>query len=90
MVRESRTEDYFREKFKAERRSRDWSQADVAKKLEKRGIDLHPTTVAKIEAGQRSVRIDEARAIADLFGLSLDSLVGRRAGLEHDLMHISC
>lgn len=88
MVRKSRTEDYFREKFKAERQRRNWSQADVAKRLEKRGIHLHPTTVAKIEAGERSVRIDEAKGIADIFELSLDSLVGRRAGLENDLMHM--
>lgn len=38
---------------------------------------MHPTTVAKIETGDRSVRINEAVGIADLFEVSLDSLLGR-------------
>jgi hypothetical protein len=41
---------------------------------------MHPTTVAKIEAGDRSVRINEAVGIADLFEVSLDSLLGRKLG----------
>ena len=43
-------------------------------------------TIAKIEAGDRTVRIDEATAIADLFGLSLDALLGRK-GMEDDRSH---
>ena len=46
---------------------------------------MHATTVAKIEAGSRSVRINEAVAIADLFGVSLDSLLGRKPGTQRDL-----
>ena len=46
---------------------------------------MHPTTIAKIEAGDRSVTIDEAAGVADLFELSLDSLLGRRSGLKTDL-----
>jgi hypothetical protein len=41
---------------------------------------MHATTIAKIEAGTRSVRINEAVAIADLFEVSLDSLLGRKPG----------
>lgn len=36
------------------------------------------TTIAKIEAGRRSVRINEAVALADIFEVSVDALLGRR------------
>ena len=39
---------------------------------------VHATTIAKIEAGRRSVRINEAVALADLFEVSVDALLGRR------------
>jgi transcriptional regulator with XRE-family HTH domain len=85
MGRRQQTEDYFGKRVKAEREHRDWSQAQMAKLLSDNGIPMmHPTTIAKIEAGDRAVRIDEAAGIADLFGVSLDSLLGRRAGLEDD------
>ncbi len=40
---------------------------------------MYATTVAKIEAGERSVRIDEAAGIADLLEVPLDWLLGRQA-----------
>jgi transcriptional regulator with XRE-family HTH domain len=72
-------------RVKDEREHRGWSQLQMAKLLSDNGIPMmHPTTIAKIEAGDRAVRIDEAAGIADLFGVSLDSLLDRRAGLEED------
>lgn len=51
----------------------------MADKLSDKGIaPMHATTIAKIEAGSRSVRINEAVGIADLFEVSLDSLLGRK------------
>lgn len=38
---------------------------------------MYPTTVAKIEAGERAARIDEIVAVADIFGVTVDALVGR-------------
>lgn len=73
--------------MKRERQTRDWSQADLAELLQRRGLEhIYPTTVAKIESGERAVRIDEAAAIADLFEVSVDALLGRRPG--HDLAYI--
>jgi transcriptional regulator with XRE-family HTH domain len=73
------TGDRFRHMARAERERRKWSQADVARKLTERGIDkIHHTTVAKVESGEREVKLDEAVAIADLFGLPLDVMLGRR------------
>jgi transcriptional regulator with XRE-family HTH domain len=49
------------------RRERNWSQEDLADKLRSEGIDLHQTSVAKIERGTRPLRVAEAAAIATIF-----------------------
>ena len=54
------TDDYFSKRLRAEREQRGWSQADMAKRLSAKDIPMHWTTIAKIEAGDRSVRIVEA------------------------------
>jgi transcriptional regulator with XRE-family HTH domain len=66
----------FRKIFRRERDSRNWSQAHVAKLLADKGLAVYPSTVAKIEAGERAVRIDEIAALADIFGVSVGALVG--------------
>jgi transcriptional regulator with XRE-family HTH domain len=83
MGSEKWTDKRFGKRVKAKRDARGWSQADIAKMLSDRGIHpMHPTTVAKIEAGDRSVRINEAVGIADLFEVSVDSLLGRKPGAQ--------
>ena len=78
MGRQKWTDDRFGERLRTERERRKWSQAQMATMLADRGVQpMHPTTIAKIEAGDRSVRINEAVEIADLFEMSLDTLVGR-------------
>lgn len=68
----------FGDWLKAERTKRGWSQPQLAKMMSARGIaPMHATTIAKIEAASRSVRINEAVALADLFEVSLDWLLGR-------------
>jgi transcriptional regulator with XRE-family HTH domain len=85
MGRQKWTDERFGKKVRTLRESRRWSQAEVAKMLLDKGIQpMHPTTVAKIETGDRSVRINEAAAIADLFNVSLDSLLGREIVNEGD------
>jgi transcriptional regulator with XRE-family HTH domain len=85
MGRQSAIENRFRERVKKERDRRDWSQADVAKMLGDKGIKgIYPTTVAKIESGERAVRIDEATALADLFEVPLDALLGRKHHSQED------
>src|SRR5215207_6440360 len=50
----------------------------MAKMLVEQGVEpMHDTTIAKIEAGTRSVRINEAAGIADVLGIPLDALLGR-------------
>jgi transcriptional regulator with XRE-family HTH domain len=86
MGTEERLQDYFGERIKAERVSRKWSQSKVAQLLLDKGIDgIYATTIAKLEKNERAVRIAEACALADLFEVSLDSLLGRSTGLDNDL-----
>jgi len=46
-----------------------WTQAYIASELQLRGYQLHPSAVAKIEAGSRPTPVDEAIALADIFGV---------------------
>jgi transcriptional regulator with XRE-family HTH domain len=66
----------FRDTLRHERKERGWSQAHVAKLLSGKGLAVYPTTVAKIEAGERAVRVDEIVAVADIFDVSVDALLG--------------
>jgi len=81
--RETFLEARFRERVRQQRQQQKMSQADLANRLGDKGIKgIYPTTIAKIESGERSVRIDEAAALADLFDVSLDALLGREPGVE--------
>lgn len=59
----------------------------MAELLSQEGFQFHGTTVAKIEAGDRTVSVAEAAAFAGIFGVSLDSLLGRNVNLENDLTY---
>ena len=48
--------------------ARGWSQEDLARLLAERGFDMHQTTVAKLEKGQRPLRLAEALCLADICG----------------------
>jgi transcriptional regulator with XRE-family HTH domain len=87
MAKTKWTENHFRKRLKDERERRKWKQEELANKLVAKGIPMHWTSIAKIEKGSRSVRIDEAAAIADLFGISVDTMLGRRARPRSDQAH---
>lgn len=73
------TDEQFGQQLKKQRQLRGWTQPQLAAMLIDKGVSpMHATTIAKIEAAQRSVRINEAVAIADLFSVSVDSLLGRQ------------
>ena len=83
MGRQRSVEARFRERVRQEREQRGMSQADLANLLGDKGFKgIYPTTIAKIESGERSVRIDEAAALADLFEVSLDAILGREPGVQ--------
>ncbi len=56
-------------KVKLLREERGWSQSELATRLRELGLDLHQTTVAKMEAGRRPLRVSEAVAIAQAMKL---------------------
>ncbi|QCQ93031.1 helix-turn-helix transcriptional regulator [Rhodococcus sp. SGAir0479] len=90
------SEEGFRRRVKFERERREWTQAELADQLNARGGTFgkfYPSTIAKIEnpAGDkpRAIRLDEAAALADVFGVGIDEMLGarksfdRKAALEH-------
>lgn len=69
----------FGQRLKEGRKTHGWTQPQMAELLAERcSQSIDASTIAKIEAGRRSVRINEAVAIADLFEVSVDALVGRQ------------
>lgn len=71
--------DRFAERARARRQLLGMSQADVARKMrETYGFSWHQTVLAKIEGGQRTVRLDEAFALCRLYGIELDDLLRGR------------
>ncbi|OBF98874.1 helix-turn-helix domain-containing protein [Mycolicibacter sinensis] len=86
MESRSPVENRFRERVSHERKLHGWSQAELAKMLTAKGIrGVYATTVAKIESGERAVRINEAAALADLFSTTTDALLGRLDPDENSL-----
>jgi transcriptional regulator with XRE-family HTH domain len=51
-----------------------WSQADLAGRLTELGLSLPQQTINRIEHGERPLKFEEARAIADLLGVTVASL----------------
>lgn len=71
---------HFGKRVRAERVRRRWSQQELAERLTAKGVPVHPSTIAKIESDgkkQRAPRLGEATALAELFELSVDELLGR-------------
>ncbi|MDX3006723.1 helix-turn-helix transcriptional regulator [Kribbella solani] len=52
-----------------------WSQTDLSERLARLGLDIHQTTVAKMESGRRPLRVSEAVAVATAFGLPAGALL---------------
>jgi transcriptional regulator with XRE-family HTH domain len=57
------------------RLARNWSQQEVATRMTAYGYDFHQTTIAKIEAAQRPLRLRELADFAALYGVEVQELV---------------
>ncbi len=92
MERQTRTtaEDYFGTRMRRERERRGWTQAELATKLAEVGVNLHPSAIAKIELRDvtrpRTIRLDEAQAIAYILGLPLEEMARTSVDRFDDLM----
>ena len=62
------------QKVRQLRTERGWTQEQLAEKLNCLGWTMHQTTVAKLEAGARPIRIAEADALALAFGLPIEAM----------------
>lgn len=69
-----RHEAIYGQKVRQLRTERGWTQAQLAERLNELGWPIHQTTVAKLEAGARPIRIAEADALAVAFGLPMEAL----------------
>lgn len=70
----SDTNECFAQWLRAVRTASGLSQQKVADVLKAQGYTaFHQTTIAKIERGERPVRLDEGVAITSLFGTTLDA-----------------
>lgn len=74
----------LRNTLKRVRTGRGWSMVEMADMLRAKGLTAYPTTIAKIEAGDRAVQIDELVAFAELFEVSVDTLLGHSTGHSQD------
>lgn len=55
------------EKFKVLREEHGLSQAELSARLAELGMDMHQTTIAKLEAGKRPLRVAEMFALSHVF-----------------------
>lgn len=68
----------FGQRVRELRTERGWSQSELGKRMKAYGHDLSQTTVAKLENGKRPIRLNEAQALCDIFGVAFSDLA------EHD------
>ncbi len=69
-----RHEKILGQKVRQLRMERGWSQEQLAEKLNSLGWAVHQTTIAKLEAGTRPIRIAEADTLAVAFGLPIEAI----------------
>ena len=52
------------------------SQRETAELMRKRGRPFHQQTIARIERGQQDLTVDEAAAIAEIYGVTVGEIIG--------------
>lgn len=73
-------EHYFGEKLKKLREERNWTQADLAKRLNKA-----VSTISGYESDAHAIPLDVLASVSSLFGISTDELLGLKATETLDL-----
>ncbi|WP_237212441.1 helix-turn-helix domain-containing protein [Rothia nasimurium] len=79
------------ERIRALRQSKDWSQNELARRLNDvaggDGSAFHAMTIKRIEEGKRSLKFDEAVMLSQLFGINVTRLQGAfyESGYVEDL-----
>ena len=57
------------------RKERNMKQLDLVSQMQVLGVDINPSSLSKLEGQQRVATDYELRAIANIFGVSMDELV---------------
>lgn len=79
----------FARRLRVTRESLGLSQADLADQITKAGVPMPQQTVARIEAGKRSIRLNEARLISQILKVSLQEMMSDPlVGMAPDEMSI--
>ena len=66
----------FRDNMVRLRQSAGLTQNDLARHLrEEHGLPFHPTTIQRIESGQRPIRLNEAHVIGQVLGAGVDVMM---------------
>lgn len=63
------------ERIKYERDAAGWSPAELARKMSEEGCSISTSAIYKIEAGDRTIKVDELVALSQVFGLGVDNLL---------------
>ena len=66
---------YFGQKVKSLRTEKGWTQTELASRLADVGVELHQTTIAKMEGGARPTTINELWALALVFDVDYADLM---------------
>ncbi|WP_197287506.1 helix-turn-helix transcriptional regulator [Streptomyces apocyni] len=68
-------EAHFARRLRVIRETLGLSQADLANRITKAGMSMPQQTVARIESGKRSIRLDEAGIISDILQVTLQEMM---------------
>lgn len=80
--------DPFRRIIRERRTNAGMTLSDLAAEMERRGVRMHKTSIAKIETTDRTVTVPEMACLADIFGTTMDALYGRRPDVLEDKMFL--
>lgn len=72
------------ERIKYEREAEGWSPADLAKKMTESGCSITTSAIYKIEAGERTIKVDELIALSIVFDESVEALLTPMAVLKQE------
>mgnify|MGYP003608491649 CR=1 FL=1 len=78
-------EKLFGSRVKAIRKTRGWTQEELARRMSDAGHPMHQTTLAKIESGTRPTSVAELGALSTLLEVSIGSLFGSADQLEKQM-----
>lgn len=82
MTKQGIVGDRLRQRLRDERERHGWSQVMLAQMLTAKGIICDAPTISRMENGDRSIHVETLSALADIFAVSIDTLIGRSRGGE--------